>query len=91
MLMITRAGRTGMVCLLLWLAQGCASIPVEAPICVPLRPVLEDVSVSSQERLLIADAQALTSLAHNDAKLKSHVRLLEGVIELHDEPLGSCE
>ena len=91
MLMITRAGRTGMVCLLLWLAQGCASIPVEAPICVPLRPILEDISVSTQRTLHQAHSEGFGILARNDAKLKSQVRLLEGVILLHDEPLGSCD
>ena len=78
--------------LLFCLVQGCATtMPPEPPLCVPLRPVLEPLSVSDQRTLWSANAEVFGVLARNDAKLKSHVRVLEATIVAHDAPLGSCE
>ena len=67
-------------------------MPVESPICVPLRPVLHDLSVEQQLRIKELDnGLTLTVLATNDATLKGAVVLLERLILAHDEPLGSCD
>ena len=71
--------------------SGCGGLPTEPPLCVPLRPVLENISVQEQQSLRDAEPSAFHVLARNDAKLKSHVRVLEGIVLVHDEPLGSCD
>lgn len=74
------------------LLSGCQSLPVESPICVPHRPVLVDLSVAEQLSIREETGVAtLLTIATNDATLKSRVRLLEGLIEAHDSPLGSCD
>jgi hypothetical protein len=78
---------------ILTISSGCAtSIPVEGPLCLPTRPVLEEIT--RQEQLDIRDqvsADVLRRIGTNDLSLKSHIRVLEGTIRAHDEPLGSCE
>lgn len=87
------SARRPLLVAMLLLASGCAtSLPLEPPICLPLRPVLVDLSV--QEQLEIRDKvgkESLLTIATNDASLKSHVRLLEGLIVVHDIPLGDCD
>lgn len=91
--MISKGVRCLCILLFLHLSVGCSvSMPVEGPLCVPLRPVLE--SLSTEEQLRIRDAggnDLLRRISVNDAKLKSHIRVLEGVIQAHDEPLGGCD
>jgi hypothetical protein len=74
--------------------SACSTLPLEPPICLPFRPVLVDLSPEAQ--LMIVDRvpqgrDVLQTIGTNDLALKSHVRLLEGLIEGHDEPLGGCE
>jgi hypothetical protein len=38
-----------------------------------------------------AAPEGFANASTNDAKLKSHLRLLEGTIDAHDEPLGDCD
>lgn len=71
-------------------ASGCSTIPVEPPICAPLRPTLESIEVAEQRAILAIDPELLRRLAENDAKLKSHIVVLERMIFSHDEPLGGC-
>jgi len=71
--------------------SGCGGLPTEPPLCVPLRPVLENISVSDQQSMKDASPTGFLGAARNDAKLKSHVRVLEGIVLVHDEPLGSCD
>jgi hypothetical protein len=74
------------------LASGCSTtLPAESPICVPLRPVLSDIAVSDQRAMKAAAPEGFANASTNDAKLKSHLRLLEGTIHAHDEPLGECD
>lgn len=80
-----------LVCL--GLMTGCAAtLPVEPPICVPLRDfVLQPPTVAEQLAIKRLDGgNLLGKIASNDARLKSHVRVLEGVILAHDAPLGDC-
>jgi hypothetical protein len=80
------------VSLLLFLGGCATSLPPEGPICVPERPVLENISV--QEQLDIRDnvsEDLLRRIGTNDTTLKGHIRLLERMILAHDEPLGSCD
>jgi hypothetical protein len=60
---------------------------------VPLRDfVLQPVSVSEQLAIKRIDGgNLLGKIASNDVNLKSHVRVLEGVIRAHDESLESCD
>jgi hypothetical protein len=72
--------------------SGCAATPsVEAPICVPERPLLTPVSIQGQRLLKEADADSFDTIAHNDVAIKSHVRLLESLIVSHDQGLGECD
>lgn len=73
------------------LATGCSTVPVEGPICVPPRSVLSDISIEDQQWLHLHNQDLLLQIGSNDAALKSQVRLLERLIQNHDEPLGSCE
>lgn len=79
--------------ILLLCAAGCSTPAlVESPICVPLRPVL--VPISAEDQLAIREEvgrDVLEAISTNDLKLKSSVRLLEGLIAAHDAPLGDCE
>jgi len=81
------------ICLLLaLLSAGCATtLPPEPPLCVPLRPVLQDISVEDQLAIRRIDPDLLSRVATNDTTLKSHIVVLERVIYAHDEPLGSCD
>jgi hypothetical protein len=80
-----------LVCLFVFVS-GCAStLPVEGPICLPYRPVLTDISVEDQRWLKKENSSMLETISLNDAALKSHVVLLERLIDAHDEPLGSCD
>jgi hypothetical protein len=80
-----------MVLLLVAMGGCAASIPVEGPICLPERPVLENISIEDQRWLHAERPLLLQQIGTNDATLKSTVRLLEGLILAHDEPLGSCD
>lgn len=86
--------RSQCVVVSLLLLSGCATqLPAECPIQVPLRDfVLQPVSVSEQLAIKRIDGgNLLGKIASNDNSLKSHVRVLEGVIRAHDEPLESCD
>lgn len=79
-------------CLFLFVLTGCATtLPVEPPLCLPQRPILEDVSVAEQLAIRAIHPDLLRRVASNDAALKSQVRTLEGIIVAHDEPLGGCD
>lgn len=72
--------------------SGCAATPfVEAPICIPDRPLLTPVSIEGQRLLKEADPDSFDTIARNDLALKSHVRLLESLIVSHDQSLGECD
>lgn len=80
------------VCLVLLFFSGCASLPSEPPLCVPVRDfVLVAPSVSDQLAMKDASPSGFAALATNDTKLKSQIRVLESIIALHDEPLGDCD
>lgn len=71
---------------------GCVSQSLlDAPLCPERDFVLQPVSVASQNSLRLADDSAFEVLATNDLILKSHIRMLETMIESHDEPLGGCD
>jgi hypothetical protein len=73
--------------------SGCSTtLPIESPICVPSRPILQDLSVEQQLKMRDVDnGELLLVVSTNDATLKSHVKVLEGLIQIHDEPLGGCD
>ena len=78
-----------LVCMLL--LSGCSTMPPESPICVPLRPVAEDILVLEQAAIREVSPDLLRRVALNDATWKGHVLLLEDMIRNHDEPLGDCD
>lgn len=76
------------------LVGACSNIPLESPICTPLRPVLVDLSIVDQLAIrenVPQGQDVLLTISTNDLELKSHVRLLEGLIDAHDEPLSGCD
>ncbi len=79
------------VCALLLVSACSTTLPLEAPLCVPLRPLLVDIAVEDQLSMRNASPKGFEEVATNDATLKSHVVVLERVIQAHDEPLGSCD
>ena len=86
------SGRLVLCTLFLAMVSGCATpYPVEAPICLPSRYVLEDISVSEQFEIREKISEdLLRRIGTNDTTLKSQIRLLEGLIQAHDQPLGDC-
>jgi hypothetical protein len=79
--------------ILVVMLSGCgASMPVEPPLCVPIRDfVLEPLSVEQQLAIKRLSPSLLGQVAGNDVSLKGHIRLLEAVIRAHDEPLDNCD
>ena len=71
--------------------SGCTTLAAEPPICLPDRPVLENISVQDQKLILEIDPKLLQQIGVNDLSLKNNRDLLEDLIRLHDEPLGSCD
>ena len=52
------------------------------PLCLPSRPVLEDISIDEQRSI---ERTTLRKLATNDAKLKSHINTIERITGVHNE------
>lgn len=77
---------------LMIIGSGCSTLP-PAPLCPPDRPNLESLSVSSiQEVYLAGQEELIRIVASNDLRLKSHIKLLEDLIQAHNEQLGvECE
>ena len=63
------------------ITSGCANTLVE-PLCLPERPVLQDISIEEQIEI---NPHTLLKVAENDLKLKSHVRRIERITEAHNE------
>lgn len=90
-LMVLTILRTATITSAFLLLGACASLPPEAPLCVPLRPLLVDIAVVDQLAMKKASPKGFAEVATNDATLKSHLVVLERTIQAHDEPLGGCE
>jgi len=84
-------GLTILLIVISFSAACSTTMPLEAPLCVPLRPVLQDISVEDQRAMKQASPEGFAKTATNDATLKAHVNVLERTIQAHDEPLGSCD
>ncbi len=77
--------------LILLFLLGCSTLPPEPPLCYYRDFVLEQVSVADQRALRAASSEGFEILALNDLTLKSYVRVLEGTLDAHNEPLGGCD
>lgn len=74
---------------ILTIGSGCVSTPTFAPLCPPDRPHLESISI---EEIRAAEPTLIRIVARNDLKLKAHIKLLEELIQAHNEQLGvECE
>ena len=70
------------------IGSGCSTLP-PAPLCVPDRPYLEAIDVGNLQH---APDELVQIIASNDLRLKSHIKLLEDLIQAHNEQLGvECE
>lgn len=58
---------------------------VREPLCLPARPVLEDISVQEQVDLFSVNRDAMLKVATNDARLKNHIQTIEEITEAHNE------
>lgn len=73
---------------LMIIGSGCSTL-TPAPLCVPDRPYLEPIRFQYLEQ---ADEQLVRIMASNDLRLKNHIKLLEDLIQAHNEQLGvECE
>ena len=66
---------------ILAIGSGCSGTP-HVPLCAPDRPVLEPIPVSVLEN---SEPELVTIVARNDLTLKSHIKLLESYINIHNE------
>ena len=75
------------ILVILTISSGCASVPTAPPLCYPDRPVLEAISVDEQREI---PADTLLKIGTNDAKLKSHIRVIERLLDEHNKDLDPC-
>jgi hypothetical protein len=54
------------------------------PLCLPSRPVLQDVSIEQQRTLKDADSEAFSIVATNDLLLKQHIVTIEAITDVHN-------
>ena len=52
------------------------------PLCLPERPVLEDLSINEQSRI---PSEILGKVGGNDLALKGHLVTIERIVETHNE------
>ena len=69
-------------CVILTSISGCCSTPVHAPLGVPPRPILIDVTQEQWERL---EPEIQDIWSYNDLELKKHIRKLEERLKMHDK------
>ena len=73
--------RTLQILTILAIGSGCAGTP-HVPLCAPDRPILDSIPVSY---LVEAEPELVEIVARNDLTLKSHIKLLESYINVHNE------
>lgn len=88
-----KISRALIISAILMISSGCASqLPAECPIGVPVRDfILQPLTVDEQLAIKRHDPNLLGKIAQNDINLKSHIRVLEGVIQAHDSALENCD
>ena len=55
------------------------------PLCLPTRPLLEDISIVDQRLMKGATEEGFTVMVTNDIKLKSYVSTIEKITVVHNE------
>lgn len=67
--------------------SGCSVFKdrVREPLCLPARPVLEDISGEEQAELFSVNRDAMVRIASNDIRLKNHIKTIEEITEAHNE------
>ena len=73
--------RTLQILTILAIGSGCAGTP-HVPLCAPDRPTLIVLRVGLLEE---AEPELVHIVASNDLTLKSHIKLLESYINVHNE------
>ena len=82
------------ISLIVMISSGCSFFKNDLvePLCLPLRPILEDISVEQQRKLKAADEAAFTSVVLNDISLKAHIVVIETIVGVHNEQFtASCD
>lgn len=57
---------------------------IREPLCLPARPVLEDISREEQIEMWSVNRDTWTKVAINDTRLKSHIKAIEEITEAHN-------
>jgi len=85
-----RTSKVWTISAILIITSGCCTIPVEPPICLPDRPVLEPITREEQLLIKNIDEDLLRRIGSNDAALKGYIKEVEGYVQAHDAILGEC-
>lgn len=72
------------ILLIVTTGSGCSLLKdrVREPLCLPTRPMLYDLSIEEQREI---PEDTLEKVAINDARLKSHIKTIEGITEAHNQ------
>lgn len=72
------------ILLIVTTSSGCSILKdrVLEPLCLPSRPLLYDLTIEEQAAM---DRDTLEKVAINDARLKSHIKTIEGITEEHNK------
>ena len=54
------------------------------PLCLPERPVLQDITKEEQEKILGISPVIIEKISKNDIKLKIHIKTIEQLTEEHN-------
>jgi hypothetical protein len=66
--------------------SGCSLFKdrVREPLCLPARPVLDDISREEQIEMWSVNRDVWTKVAINDTRLKTHISTIEEITEAHN-------
>lgn len=84
--MRTLKGLTILVILMIG-TSGCSLFKdrVREPLCLPSRPVLEEISREEQIEVWSVNKDTWMKVAINDERLKNHIKTIEGITEAHNK------